>query len=48
MASVGHLDVAVIGDEDLVNGLRLAGISRYYTIQGDHDIREMHNMLKTL
>ncbi len=40
MASVGRLDIAVIGDEDLVNGLRLAGISRYYTIQGNHDIRE--------
>jgi vacuolar-type H+-ATPase subunit F/Vma7 len=35
-----HLDIAVIGDEELVNALRLAGISKYYTIKGDHDARE--------
>jgi len=46
MASIGHLDIAVIGDEDLVNGLRLAGISRHYAIAGDHDARE--NVRKAL
>jgi len=35
-----HLDIAVIGDEELVNALRLAGISKYHTIEGDHDVRE--------
>ena len=32
---IQQLDIAVIGDEDLVNALRLAGISKYYTIKGD-------------
>jgi vacuolar-type H+-ATPase subunit F/Vma7 len=40
MASIKHLDIAAIGDEELVNALRLAGISKYYTIKGNHDIRE--------
>ena len=35
-----HLEIAAIGDEDLVNGLRLAGVSRYYSIKGDYDARE--------
>jgi vacuolar-type H+-ATPase subunit F/Vma7 len=40
MASVKHLDVAVIADEDTVNALRLAGVSKYYTVKSDHDVRE--------
>ncbi len=32
-----HLAIAVIGDKDLVSGLRLAGVSRYYTIEDGHD-----------
>jgi len=44
--SIKHLDIAVIGDEELVNAMRLSGISRYYTVQGDHDTRE--NVRKTL
>jgi len=44
--SIEQLGIAVIGDEDLVNALRLAGISRYYTINGDHDIRD--NVRKAL
>jgi vacuolar-type H+-ATPase subunit F/Vma7 len=40
MTSLKHLDIAVIGDEELVNALRLAGISKHYTIKGDHDVRE--------
>ena len=35
-----QLDIAVIGDEELVNALRLAGISKYYTIKGNYDARE--------
>ena len=37
---IEHLDVAIIGDEELVNALRLAGISRHYMIEDDHNIRE--------
>lgn len=33
MIPVKHLNIAVIGDEDLVNGLRLAGINRYYMVK---------------
>ena len=44
--SIKQLDIAVIGDEELVNALRLAGISKHYTIKGDHDIRD--NVRKSL
>ncbi len=44
--AVKHLDIAVIGDEELVNAMRLTGISKYYTIQGDHDTGE--SVRKTL
>jgi len=37
---IKHLDIAVIGDEELVNALRLAGVSQHYTIKDDHDVRE--------
>jgi vacuolar-type H+-ATPase subunit F/Vma7 len=40
MMPIKHLDIAVIGDEALVNALRLAGISNYYMIKGEHDVRE--------
>lgn len=39
MMPVRHLDIAVIGDEDLVSGLRLGGVSRSYVIKGDQDIQ---------
>ena len=32
---VRNLKIAVIGDEDLVSGMRLGGISRYYTVNGE-------------
>ena len=44
--SIKHLDIAVIGDEELVNALRLAGISNYYIIKGNHDVSE--NVRKAL
>ncbi len=44
--SIKQLDIAVIGDEELVNAMRLTGISKYYMIQGDHDTRE--SVRKTL
>ena len=34
-----HLELAVIGDEDLVNGLRLAGVSTCHTVR-EHDTRQ--------
>ena len=37
---VKELNIAVIGDEDLVNGARLAGVSSYYVIKEDSDTRE--------
>lgn len=37
---VKELNIAVIGDEDLVNGVRLAGVSRYYVIKEDRDTHE--------
>lgn len=40
MMQIRHLDIAVIGDEDLVNGLRLAGVRRYHIVKNDHDIAE--------
>ena len=40
MIPIKHLNIAVIGDEDLVSGLRLAGVSRYYVVKGNHDARK--------
>ena len=40
MRSNKHLEVAAIGDEDQISGLRLAGVSRYCVIKGNHDTRE--------
>ena len=41
-----QLDIAVIGDEELVNALRLAGVSRHYMIKDAHDAAE--NVRKAL
>ena len=46
MMPIKDLGIAVVGDEELVNALRLAGISNYYMIKGDHDVRE--NVRKAL
>ncbi len=40
MISIKHLNIAVIGNEDLVSGLRLAGVSRYHVIKDNHDAGE--------
>ncbi len=40
MIPVQSLGVAIIGDEDQVALMRLAGVERYEEIQGNHDIRE--------
>ncbi len=44
--AIQQLDIAVIGDEELVNALRLAGVSKHYAVKGDHDVRE--NVRKAL
>ena len=46
MTSIKHLNIAVIGDEDLVSALRLAGVSRYYVIKDNHEAGE--NVRKAL
>lgn len=46
MMPIRHLDIAVIGDEELVNALRLAGISKHYMIKDTHDAAE--NVRKAL
>ncbi|MFC1918877.1 V-type ATP synthase subunit F [Chloroflexota bacterium] len=40
MMPIKHLNIAVIGSEDLVNGLRLAGINQCFVIKDDHNIGE--------
>ena len=40
MMPVKHLGIAAIGDEELITGLRLVGVSRYYMIKGNRDISE--------
>ena len=35
MIDLQKMDVAVIGGRELVTGLRLAGISKYYLVEGD-------------
>ena len=39
MNAVRHLAIVALGDEDLVNGLRLAGVSRCHVI-GEHNTRD--------
>ncbi len=40
MTSIKHLSIAVIGDEDLVSALRLAGVSRYHLIKDSQVVAE--------
>ena len=37
MVTIRQLEVAVIGDEDLVSGLRLAGVRRYRIVKEDSE-----------
>jgi vacuolar-type H+-ATPase subunit F/Vma7 len=46
MMPISQLDIVAIGDEELVNGLRLAGVSRYYLMKNGQDSRE--NVRKVL
>jgi vacuolar-type H+-ATPase subunit F/Vma7 len=34
------LDIAALGDEELISALRLAGVNRYHMIEGNNDVRE--------
>ena len=45
MVDIKHLDIAVIGDEDLVNGLRLAGVSRYHVIEDEGSAEEVRKAI---
>jgi len=40
MIPIKQLNIAIIGDEDLVSGLRLSGVSRYYVIKDSSNIGE--------
>jgi len=35
MMPIRHMDIAVVADEDLVNMMRLAGVSRYHIVRQD-------------
>jgi len=48
MTTIKQLTLAVIGDEDLVNALRLAGVSRYYVIKGQDAREEVRQALTKL
>lgn len=40
MMPIRQVTIAVIGDEDLTNAMRLAGVCKYYAIDNDPKIRE--------
>ncbi len=40
MKVASYLSIAIIGDQDLVNGMRLAGINRYHIINNNQNARE--------
>ena len=40
MMQLRHVDIAIIGDEDLVSGMRLAGVSRYFAIEDSENAGE--------
>ena len=49
MTAIKQLNIAIIGDEDLVSGLRLAGVSRYYVIKDTRNIgKEVTTALSSL
>jgi len=49
MMPIRQMGIVVIGDEDLVNGMRLAGISRYNLIEHGADvIKEVRQALSNL
>ena len=39
-ANIKQLSIVVVGDEDLVAGMRLGGVGKYFTIKNDQNTRE--------
>lgn len=49
MMTMKQLEMAVIGDEELVSALRLAGVGRHYSIKSGQDVgREVREALTEL
>jgi vacuolar-type H+-ATPase subunit F/Vma7 len=49
MNPIRKMEIAVIGDADLVNGMRLAGVRRYHQVQEEHEpAREIREVLGKL
>ncbi|MFH1775441.1 MAG: V-type ATP synthase subunit F [Chloroflexota bacterium] len=48
MMQLKHMAIAVIGDEDLVSAMRLAGVSRYQLISGENIADEVRQALSGL
>ena len=48
MTQLKHMAIAVIGDEDLVSAMRLAGVSRYHLISGENVAEEVRQALNGL
>jgi vacuolar-type H+-ATPase subunit F/Vma7 len=49
MIPIKQVHIAIVGDEDLVNALRLAGVSRYYIIKESlHIVEDVHTALSNL
>lgn len=40
MININQLDIAAIGDKELITGLRLAGVNNYYVRQNERNVRE--------
>ena len=40
MPNIKQLSIVIVGDEDLVAGMRLAGVGKYFTISNDQTARE--------
>lgn len=40
MININHLEIAAIGDKELVIGLRLAGVNNYYVNQNERNVRD--------
>lgn len=39
-ANIKQLSIVVVGDEDLVAGMRLGGVGKYFTIKNDQNAKE--------
>lgn len=49
MTYIKNLEIAVIGDENLITGMKLGGVGRYYQVEGEHiDQQEIRKALSGL